>query len=141
MISRTINAMKYSVLVLVLLFLFRPDVSNAAVFEDTLGSRDVRRTKGLVPRLVTKQATSGPNTIPYDDSKSSNKSRGLGVGESTKKESNKKDSMGKLVKGEEEEEEEEEILPEKPNEKSMQSIKAKKDYGGMNSGKKLKGAL
>ena len=140
MISRTINAMKYSVLVLVLLFLFRPDVSNAAVFEDTLGSRDVRRTKGLpvVPRLVTKQVTSGPNTIPYDDSKSSNKSRGLGVGESTKKESNKKDSMGKLVKGEEEEEE---ILPEKPNEKSMQSIKAKKDYGGMNSGKKLKGAL
>jgi hypothetical protein len=138
MISRTINAMKYSVLVLVLLFLFRPDVSSAAVFEDTLGSRDVRRTKGLVPRLVTKQATSGPNTIPYDDSKSSNKSRGLGVGESTKKESNKKDSMGKLVKGEEEEEE---ILPEKPNEKSMQSIKAKKDYGGMNSGKKLKGAL
>ena len=138
MISRTINAMKYSVLVLVLLFLFRPDVSNAAVFEDTLGSRDARRTKGLVPRLVTKHETSRPNTIPYDDSKWSNKSRGLGVGESTKKESNKKDSMGKLVKGEEEEEE---ILPEKPNEKSMQSIKAKKDYGGMNSGKKLKGAL
>ncbi len=75
---------------------------------------------------------------PYEDLKWSLKSRGLGVGGSTKKEPSKKDSMGKLVKGEKEEDG---SLPEQPE--TMPPVGKKspvsKSHVGMKYGKKIKG--
>jgi hypothetical protein len=120
--------------VLLLLLLFRLDISNAKAVEDTIESKALHRIDRV--RYRNKGTTIATNVLPYDDSQWSIKSRGLGVGEATKKVFNKKDSMGKLVSGEEEGDG---ILQEKTKEKSMQRDKVYKGNGHMNSGKKNKG--
>ena len=131
---------KYCVLpllpvVVLLFFLFRLEPSNATVVEDTLDSKHEYRKYELLPRHgTTKRTATSIHELPYD-SKWTIKSRGLGVGESKKKASNKNDSMGKLMNGEEQGDG---ILQEKTKEKSMQRDKTYK--GDMNSGKKIKGA-
>jgi hypothetical protein len=111
-------------------------VSYASIADTTIDSKDSHLVDGIVPLFSNQRATIDTNVLLHD-STTSIKSRGLGVGESTKKVSNKKDSMGKLVN---KEEDEDEILRDKTKEKSMTKSKSYNGKGGKNSGKKMKGA-
>lgn len=131
--SRTVP--KY---MLILLFLVRLETSNATIVTDTLDAKRASRADEIVLRHGTQRKTTATNVSFNDDTATWRvKSRGLGVGESTKKVSNKKDSMGKLVSREEEGDE---ILQEKTKVKAKQRDKEYKGKSVMNSDKKMKGA-
>lgn len=133
------SILKYGALPAVLLFLhlLQISVSDAILFDDTPVANDLSTTKVFVPQIDADTPTVTTTALQYDDLAWSIKSRGLRVGEITKKVSNKKDSMGKLVKGTEEGEE---GAQENKKVKSMLGSKLHKGNDDMKTAKKIKGA-